>query len=106
MMMIMMHTLACRGKQKNAQEGHGAVAPVNPMIIPEAIFTHMEKVQGANSVPMELTKAQKKLYEMIWRQTLASQMKIAQLNQVGRQLHGTLICSSITAGHAVSRMTY
>ena len=106
MMMIIIPTLACRGKEKNAQEGHGAVAPVDPMIIPEAIFMHMEKVLGAISIPSELTKAQKKLYEMIWRHTLASQMKIAHFNQVGRQLYGSLVCSGITSGHAVSCMTY
>ena len=102
MMIVVICTLACRGKEKNAQEGHGAVAPVDPMIIPEAIFMHMEKVQGAISIPSELTKPQKKLYEMIWRHTLASQMKIAHLNQVGRQLYGSLLYSGITSGHAVS----
>ncbi|KAL0040585.1 hypothetical protein WJX77_011670 [Trebouxia sp. C0004] len=71
-----------KGKGKNAQEGHGAIAPVDPMIIPEAIFMHMGKVQGAISIPTELTKSQKKLYEMIWRHTLASQMQSAQLNQL------------------------
>ncbi len=90
MMIMIINTLACRGKEKNAQEGHGAVAPVDPMIIPEAIFTHMEKVKGAILIPKELTKPQKKLYEMIWRHTLASQMKIAHLNQVGQQLYGSV----------------
>ncbi len=103
-MVVVIPALECRGKEKNAQEGHGAVAPVDPMIIPEAIFLHMEKVQGAISIPSELTKAQKKLYEMIWRHTLASQMKIAHLNQVGRQLYGSLVWSGITSEHAVSCM--
>ena len=89
MMLVAIPALERRGKEKNAQEGHGAVAPVDPMIIPEAIFKHMEKVKGAISIPKELTKPQKKLYEMIWRHTLASQMKIAHLNQVSWQLYGS-----------------
>ena len=88
-MVVVIPALECRGKEKNAQEGHGAVAPVDPMVIPEAIFMHTEKVKGAISIPKELTKPQKKLYEMIWRHTLASQMKLAHLNQVSQQLCGS-----------------
>ena len=76
------HMASCRGKKKNAQEGHGAVAPVDPMIVPEEICTHMQKVKGATPTPSELTMGQKKLYELIWRRTLASQMAPSKLSQV------------------------
>ena len=72
----------CRGRNKHAQEGHGAIAPVDPMIVPEEIFTHMQKVKGPIPSPSELTMGQKKLYELIWRRTLASQMAPSRVNQV------------------------
>lgn len=79
---MLLHAGICRGKKKNAQEGHGAVAPVDPMIVPEEIFTHMQKVKRATPTPSELTMGQKKLYELIWRRTLASQMAPSKLSQV------------------------
>lgn len=49
-------------KSKNAQEAHEAVRP-----------THIEKESAGN------TPEQKKLYELIWRRTIASQMADAKL---------------------------
>jgi DNA topoisomerase-1 len=54
------HTFAT--KSKNAQEAHEAIRP-----------THVEK-ESAGTTP-----EQKKLYELIWRRTLASQMADAKL---------------------------
>ena len=44
------------------------------MQVPEAIFKQMEKVKGAWPSPEKLSPAQQKLYELIWRRALASQM--------------------------------
>ncbi|KAL3144457.1 hypothetical protein ABBQ32_004201 [Trebouxia sp. C0010 RCD-2024] len=58
----------------SAQEGHGAISPTHPMRVPEAIFKQMDKVKGAWPSPEKLSPSQKKLYELIWRRALASQM--------------------------------
>ncbi len=54
------HTYAA--KSKNAQEAHEAIRP-----------THIEKESAG------LTPEQKKLYELIWRRTIASQMSDAKI---------------------------
>ncbi len=54
-------------KSKNAQEAHEAVRPTSILIEPSAIKEH-------------LTKDQLKLYELVWKRTLACQMIHATIN--------------------------
>ncbi len=53
-------------KSKGAQEAHEAIRPVNIAIRPEDIEAHVDKLQY-------------KLYSLIWKRTVATQMKDAQL---------------------------
>ncbi len=55
-------------KAKNAQEAHEAVRPTDPMRRPA-------------DVASTLDADEKKLYELIWRRTIASQMESAQLER-------------------------
>lgn len=71
-----------RVKNKLAQEGHGGITPTDPMLIPEEVFKLVKKVKGASPSPERLTTRQKKLYELIWRRTLASQMTDSVLKKV------------------------
>lgn len=73
-----------------AQEGHGAISPTHPMQVPEAIFTQMEKVKGAWPSPEKLSPSQKKLYELIWRRALASQMPGSVFKTVGHDGGSTM----------------
>ena len=50
-----------RGKSKNAQEAHEAIRPTDPSRTPESIQSQVDS-------------AQFRLYDLIWRQTIASQM--------------------------------
>jgi DNA topoisomerase-1 len=61
-------------KSKNAQEAHEAVRPTSALRIPEEIKEH-------------LTAEQYKLYDLIWKRTVASQMTHATLNTVSVELH-------------------
>lgn len=56
-------------KTKNAQEAHEAIRPTGVKLEPDAIRD-------------KLTTEQHKLYELIWKRTVASQMQHATLNQV------------------------
>jgi DNA topoisomerase I len=56
-------------KSKGAQEAHEAIRPTNITIAPEA-QTHLES-------------GQQRLYDLIWRRTLATQLTNAQLKRVG-----------------------
>ncbi|KJV68736.1 type I DNA topoisomerase [Candidatus Neoehrlichia procyonis] len=56
-------------KVKNAQEAHEAIRPTNIAILPSDIEKY-------------LTNEQFKLYELIWRRAIASQMESAVVNQV------------------------
>ena len=56
-------------KVKNAQEAHEAIRPTNPKIKPSDIKNY-------------LTNDEFKLYELIWKRLIASQMSSAILNQV------------------------
>jgi len=60
-------------KSKNAQEAHEAIRPTSIHYHPKEIARH-------------LTKDQAKLYELIWKRTLASQMVHATLNTVSADL--------------------
>ena len=72
----------CRVKNKLVQEGHGGITPTNPMLIPEEVFKLVKKVKGALPSPERLITRQKRLYELIWRRTLASQMTDSVLKKV------------------------
>ena len=59
---------AYKTKAKNAQEAHEAIRPVDPM-------RHPNDLRGA------LSDEEAKLYELIWKRSLASQMESARLRQ-------------------------
>lgn len=54
--------------KKGAQEAHEAIRPTDPAVTPESIKSELEPRAW-------------KLYDLIWRRTLASQMPNAKLNQ-------------------------
>jgi len=56
-------------KAKNAQEAHEAIRPTDPSLQP-------------NHISKYLNQDQLKLYELIWKRTIASQMEAAELDQV------------------------
>ena len=58
-----------KNKSKNAQEAHEAVRPTSAMRTPEDIKAH-------------LNEDQYKLYNLIWKRTVASQMIFATIDQV------------------------
>lgn len=60
-------------KKKGAQEAHEAIRPTDVTVTPDSIQTGLE--------PQAL-----KLYDLIWRRTLASQLPSAQLNRTGVNL--------------------
>lgn len=60
-------------KSKNAQEAHEAIRPTSAACIPEDIKAH-------------LTKEQYKLYDLIWKRTVACQMIQATMNTVAADL--------------------
>lgn len=53
----------------NAQEAHEAIQPTNVSMRPE-------------NLPAAITRDEKKLYQLIWQRTIASQMTDAKQNQV------------------------
>lgn len=61
-------------KAKNAQEAHEAIRPTSVYRVPDAIKDH-------------LSKDQFRLYELIWKRTLACQMIHATIDTVGVNLH-------------------
>ncbi len=60
-------------KSKNAQEAHEAIRTTSPFRVPQSLQEH-------------LTKDQFKLYELIWKRTIAGQMIHATLNTVAIDL--------------------
>jgi DNA topoisomerase-1 len=62
-----------RPKSKNAQEAHEAIRPTSALRLPESVASF-------------LTPDQAKLYELIWRRTVACQMTPALLNTVSVDL--------------------
>ncbi len=60
-------------KSKNAQEAHEAIRPTNPRYLPNQIKDH-------------LSAEQFKLYDLIWKRTIACQMTHAVLNLVAVDL--------------------
>lgn len=59
-----------KNNSKNAQEAHEAIRPTNVLRTPDSIAAH-------------LTPDQRKLYELVWKRTVASQMESALLDKVG-----------------------
>tara|TARA_B100000029_G_scaffold377256_1_gene371900 strand:- start:1350 stop:3797 length:2448 start_codon:yes stop_codon:yes gene_type:complete len=58
-----------KGKTKNAQEAHEAIRPAG------STFVDPEKLKSS------LSEAEFKLYDLIWKRTVASQMKSAKIEQ-------------------------
>jgi DNA topoisomerase-1 len=56
-------------RAKNAQEAHEAIRPTDVARTPESVARH-------------LTPEQRRLYELIWKRAVASQMQSAELDQV------------------------
>ena len=84
-----------RSKQKNAQQGHGAIVPVDPKQIPGGVYSGVKGAkEGLRSTLLGLTEQQRRLYELIWRRTLACQMAQARLQQVHRSftIASPLVC--------------
>jgi DNA topoisomerase I len=63
------HSLARRSKSKNAQEAHEAIRPTDASRHPA-------------SLPGTLDRAERRLYDLIWRRAMASQMASACMEQV------------------------
>lgn len=61
-------------KSKNAQEAHEAIRPTSAMRLPDEIKTY-------------LSPEQHRLYDLIWKRTVACQMIHATLDTVGADLH-------------------
>jgi DNA topoisomerase-1 len=59
-----------KSKAKNAQEAHEAIRPTDVARTPKAMAPYLDD-------------AQQKLYELIWKRTVASQMENALFDQVG-----------------------
>jgi DNA topoisomerase-1 len=62
-----------RSKAKNAQEAHEAIRPTDIRRQPEDVAAH-------------LNEDQQRLYDLIWKRTVASQMESAVLDQVGADI--------------------
>jgi len=60
-------------KAKNAQEAHEAIRPVEMARTPEEVSSYLESDQA-------------KLYKLIWRRTIASQMQSAQMERTTAQI--------------------
>ncbi|WP_455373534.1 type I DNA topoisomerase [Limibacillus halophilus] len=72
-----------KSRQKNAQEAHEAIRPTDPHRRPATLSRYLDKDEL-------------RLYELIWKRTLASQMESARLNQTSVDL-------SVDGGAAVLR---
>ena len=58
-----------KNKSKNAQEAHEAIRPTDCSKLP-------------NQIGVFMTESQKRLYELIWKRTIASQMSSAEIDQL------------------------
>lgn len=58
-----------KGKSKNAQEAHEAIRPVNAALVPKKIAANLDNDQ-------------KRLYDLIWKRSMASQMTDALIGTV------------------------
>ncbi|MBF0272017.1 MAG: type I DNA topoisomerase [Magnetococcales bacterium] len=62
-----------KSSAKNAQEAHEAIRPTDPALLPEKVRKHLDR-DGF------------RLYELIWKRTMACQMASAQIDQVAATL--------------------
>ncbi|MBF0341738.1 MAG: type I DNA topoisomerase [Magnetococcales bacterium] len=62
-----------KSSAKNAQEAHEAIRPTDPALLPEKVRKHLDK-EGF------------RLYELIWKRTMACQMASASIDQVAATL--------------------
>ena len=62
-----------KAKAKNAQEAHEAIRPTDVRRKPEAVARHLERDQA-------------RLYELIWKRAVASQMASAELEQTTAEI--------------------
>ncbi len=62
-----------KSKSKNAQEAHEAIRPTDMLLIPESLSS-------------ELDKDQLRLYDLIWKRTMACQMESVLIDMVGADL--------------------
>lgn len=65
-----------KNKAKNAQEAHEAIRPTSVLRHPSEVATYLDE-------------SQLKLYELIWKRTVAAQMESAVFNQVGVDIEST-----------------
>ena len=65
-----------RTKAKNAQEAHEAIRPTDPTRTPQNMAGHLDRDQH-------------RLYELIWKRTIASQMATANIEKVGVDLESS-----------------
>ena len=63
-----------KNKNSHAQEAHEAIRPTNPLIHPEDISDQLDYDQN-------------RLYDLIWKRTIASQMKNAEYDQVSTNIN-------------------
>lgn len=65
-----------KNKAKNAQEAHEAIRPTSVLRHPSEVSSYLDE-------------SQLKLYELIWKRTVAAQMESAVFNQVGVDIEST-----------------
>lgn len=65
-----------QNKVKNAQEAHEAIRPTDPMRTPESVAKYLDSDQL-------------KLYELIWKRLITSQMESVVLDQVAADIEST-----------------
>jgi len=74
-------------KSKVAQEAHEAVRPTDVRQIPNSKFSRLKRRGG--QIPNISNKDEEKLYELIWRRAVASQMAAAVWDQTKVNVQGT-----------------
>jgi DNA topoisomerase I len=62
-----------KAKAKNAQEAHEAIRPTDPQRKPEEVSRHLQRDQA-------------RLYELIWKRAVASQMASAEIEQTAAEI--------------------
>jgi len=76
------------GKSKGAQEAHEAIRPTDMKLQPVGVGTSLERDQA-------------KLYELIWKRTLASQMSDSQLERTNVKIKASTHSDTFTANGEV-----
>jgi len=82
------HPNLYRAKAKNAQEAHEAIRPTSALHTPRSIAAH-------------LNDDQRKLYELIWKRAVASQMQHATMNTVSVDLDACSNCTFRASGTTI-----